>query len=305
MTDTRSSAVDHPNGFSEYEAIITAGGMGTRMLPFSKVIPKEMFPIITYNGRQCLELKPLVQAIYEQLYGAGIRSFYVVVGRGKRAIEDHFTPDPVYSALLKSRGKDPGCLLDFYDKVKSSHLVFLNQAEPLGFGDAVLLARPHAKGSFIVQAGDTIIHSERDQYLRRLVSMHRKYRASATVLLEEVPNPRQFGVVEGNYLEDGVIVMNGAEEKPEAPRTNLAIVPVYVFTEEIFDALIVTPPGKGGELQLTDGIQKLIEAERTVIGVKLKPDELRLDLGSPEQMVEALKLSLMQVDSKMRYKIPA
>ena len=83
MTDTRSSAVDHPNGFSEYEAIITAGGMGTRMLPFSKVIPKEMFPIITYNGRQCLELKPLVQAIYEQLYGAGIRSFYVVVGWGE------------------------------------------------------------------------------------------------------------------------------------------------------------------------------------------------------------------------------
>ncbi len=305
MIDTRSSAVYHPNGVSECEAIITAGGMGTRMLPFSKEIPKEMFPIITYNGRQCLELKPLVQAIYEQLYGAGIRSFYVVVGRGKRAIEDHFTPDPAFSALLKNRGKDPGCLVDFYDKVKSSHLVFLNQPEPLGFGNAVLLARPYAKGSFIVQAGDTIIHSERDQYLRRLVSMHRKYRASATVLLEGVPNPRQFGVVEGNYLEDGVILMNGAEEKPEKPRTNLAIVPVYVFTKEIFDALIATRPGKGGELQLTDGIQKLIEAERTVIGVKLKPDELRLDLGSPEPMVEALKLSLMQIDSKMRYKIPA
>jgi UTP--glucose-1-phosphate uridylyltransferase len=305
MIDVRRSALHHPNSFSEYSAIITAGGMGTRMLPFSKEIPKEMFPIITYNGRQCLELKPLVQAIYEQLYGAGIRTFYVVVGRGKRAIEDHFTPDPVFSALLTNRGKDPGCLVDFYDKVKSSHLVFLNQPEPLGFGDAVLLARRYAKGSFIVQAADTIIYSERDQYLRRLVSMHRKYRASATILLEEVSNPRQFGVVEGNYLEDGVILMNGAEEKPEAPRTKLAIMPVYVFTEEIFDALIVTRPGKGGELQLTDGIQKLIEAERTVIGVKLKPGELRLDLGSPEPLMEALKLSLMQVDSMMRYKIPA
>src|SRR5262245_63737665 len=95
--------VHYPNGFSEYKAIITAGGMGTRMLPFSKEIPKEMFPIITYNGRQTLELKPLVQAIYEQLYGVGIRSFYVVVGRGKRAIEDHFTPDPSFSTLLRSR----------------------------------------------------------------------------------------------------------------------------------------------------------------------------------------------------------
>jgi len=305
MINTRSSAAYHPNGFSEYEAIITAGGMGTRMLPFSKEIPKEMFPIVTYNGRQCLELKPLVQAIYEQLYGAGIRSFYIVVGRGKRAIEDHFTPDPVFSALLKNRGKDTGCLVDFYDKIKSSQLVFLNQPEPLGFGNAVLLARPYAKGSFIVQAGDTIIHSERDQHLRRLISMHRKYRASATVLLQEVPNPKKFGVVEGNFLEENVIAISGAEEKPEAPSTNLAIVPVYAFTEEIFDALFVAPPGKGGELQLTDGIQKLIESERTVIGVKLKPDELRLDLGSPEPMVEALKLSLMQVDSKMRYKIPA
>src|SRR5438093_13382418 len=99
--------------------------MGTRMLPFSKEIPKEMFPIITYNGRQCLELTPLVQAIYEQLYGAGIRSFYVVVGRAKRAIEDHFSPDPAYSALLERGGKDPGCLVELYYRFRSSHLVVL------------------------------------------------------------------------------------------------------------------------------------------------------------------------------------
>ena len=305
MSKARSSPAYHSNGFSDYKAIITAGGIGTRMLPFSKEIPKEMFPIITYNGRQCLELKPLIQAIYEQLYGAGIRSFYVVVGRGKRAIEDHFTPDPAFSTLLKNRGKDSECLVDFYDKIKSSQLVFLNQPEPLGFGDAVLLARPHVKSSFIVQAGDTIIHSEGDKYLRRLVSMHKKYHASATILLQEVPNPRQFGIVGGNYLEDGVVMVEEAEEKPETPKTNLAIMPVYVFTKEIFDALTITKPGKGGELQLTDGIQKLIEAERTVVGVKLKGDEQRLDLGSPEPMLEALKLSLMQIDAKMRYKIPA
>src|SRR5215510_7301930 len=179
MIDTRYSGVS-PNVLSEYEAIITAGGMGTRMLPFSKKIPKEMFPIFTYT-RHGLELKPLVQAIYEQFYGAGIRSFFVVVGRGKRAIEDHFTPDPVFSALLRDRGKNPECLVDFYEKVKSSNIVFLNQPEPLGFGDAVLLARTHARGSFIVHAGDTIIHSERDRYLKRLVSMHRRYHASATV----------------------------------------------------------------------------------------------------------------------------
>ena len=78
---SQADAVYYPNSFSEYKAIITAGGIGTRMLPFSKEIPKEMFPIMTYNGRQCLELKPLVQAIYEQLYGAGIRSFYIVTAQ--------------------------------------------------------------------------------------------------------------------------------------------------------------------------------------------------------------------------------
>src|SRR5215510_12660635 len=305
MTVTRGTPIYHPNSFSDYEAIITAGGMGTRMLPFSKEIPKEMFPIITYNGRQTLELKPLVQMIYEQLYGAGIRSFYIVVGRGKRAIEDHFTPDPGFSALLQNRGKDSGCLADFYDKIRSSQLVFLNQPEPLGFGDAVLLANPYAKGSFIVQAGDTIIQSEGNKYLSRLTSMHKKYRASATVLLQEIPDPRQFGVVEGSYLEESVVAMKRVEEKPETPSTNLAIMPVYVFTDEIFDALNVTHAGKLGELQLTDGIQKLIEAERTVIGVKLERDEQRMDWGSPEPMLEALKLSLMQVESKMRPQIPA
>ncbi len=143
------------NGFSECKGVITAGGIGFRMLPFSKEIPKEMFPIITYNGSHSLELKPLVQAIFEQLYSLGVRDFYFVVGRGKRAIEDHFSPDPGFSAFLKEKGRDAECLLHFYEKIRSSNIVFLNQPESLGFGDAVLLGRPFVKGTFIVQAGDT------------------------------------------------------------------------------------------------------------------------------------------------------
>ncbi len=179
------------NGFSECKGVITAGGIGFRMLPFSKEIPKEMFPIITYNGSHSLELKPLVQAIFEQLYSLGVRDFYFVVGRGKRAIEDHFSPDPGFSAFLKEKGRDAECLSHFYEKIRSSNIVFLNQPESLGFGDAVLLGRPFVKGTFIVQAGDTFILSEGEEHLKRLALMHQKYQASATILLHEVPDPRQ------------------------------------------------------------------------------------------------------------------
>lgn len=275
------------------------------MLPFSKEIPKEMFPIIMYNGSHTLELKPVVQAIFEQLHKVGVRDFYVVVGRGKRAIEDHFSPDPGFSAFLKERGKDPECLSEFYSKIKSSNIVFLNQPESLGFGAAVLHGQPFVKGSFIVQAGDTFILDDDSEYLKRLVSMHQKYQASATILLQDVPDPRQYGVVEGNQLEEGVIRITSAREKPEAPKTKHAIMPIYVFTEEIFSALSKTKPGVGNELQLTDAIQKLVVAGRTVIGVKLKDNELRLDLGTPETMVEALKLSLNYVDAKAKRRNPS
>jgi UTP--glucose-1-phosphate uridylyltransferase len=291
---------NHVNGFHDYKAIITAGGIGTRMLPFSKEIPKEMFPIVMFNGSHCLEMKPVVQAIFEQLHKIGVRDFYVVVGRGKRAIEDHFSPDPRFSAYLKERGKDPECLSEFYSKIKSSKIVFLNQTESLGFGDAVLLGEPFVRGTFIVQAGDTYILSEDNGYLKKLAAMHHKYNAAATILLQDVPDPRHYGVVEGSQLENGVIRITSAQEKPRTPKTNQAIMPIYVFTKEIFRALSRTDPGVGNEVQLTDAIQKLIAAGKTVIGVKLSDNELRLDLGSPETMVEALKLSLNYVEAKTR-----
>jgi len=296
---------NHVNGFGEYKAIITAGGIGTRMLPFSKEIPKEMFPIIMYNGNHTLELKPVVQAIFEQLHKIGIRDFYVVVGRGKRAIEDHFSPDPGYSAYLKERGRDPKCLSEFYSKIKSSNIVFLNQPEPLGFGDAVRLGEPFVTGTFLVLAGDTFILSDDNDYLRRLAEMHHKYNAIATILLQDVPDPRHYGVVEGKELEDGVIRITSAQEKPDSPKTNQAIMPVYIFTDKIFTALSKISPGVGNELQLTDAIQQLIATRKPVIGVKLRDHELRLDLGSPETMVEALKLSLHYVDGKQKQRPPA
>src|SRR5207249_2017765 len=262
MEETGSS-----NGLDGYTALITAGGIGTRLLPFSKEIPKEMLPIIAHDRDDSLELKPLVQAIFEQLFSAGIRNFYIVVGRGKRAIEDHFSPDPRFLEFLEKKSKLPRGISDFYEKVKSSKLVFLNQPEPLGFGDAVLLGQSLIDGPFIVQAADTIILSDRDEHIERLTGLHQKYGASATVLLRDVPDPRNYGVVEGDYLEPDVLGITSAVEKPETPRRNHAI-------------------------------QRLAVAGKKVIGVLLQGDELMLDLGSPETMIEALKLSLRYADEK-------
>lgn len=281
------------------DAVITAGGIGTRLLPFSKEIPKEMFPIITRNGNNSLELKPVVQAIFEQLHTAGVRRFFVIVGRGKRAIEDHFSPDLRFVEFLGKKGKTPTSLLGFYERIGSSTLVFLNQLEPRGFGDAVLLGRPFVTGDFLVQAADTFILSRGDDYLDRLATMHRKYHASATILCQEVEDPRQYGVLEGDLLEDGVLRITAAVEKPAVPKSNHAIMPVYIFTNKVFRALSEIEPGLGGELQLTDAIQHLVMRGEAVIGVMLRPDELRLDLGSPETMIEALKFSLMHVDGKI------
>jgi UTP--glucose-1-phosphate uridylyltransferase len=282
-------------GLAQYKALITAGGIGTRLLPFSKEIPKEMFPIISRNGDDSLQLTPVVQAIFEQLYTVGVRTFYFVVGRGKRAIEDHFSPDFRFLDFLAKKGKVVESLTEFYGKIRSSDLVFLNQIEPLGFGDAVLLGRPVVRGPFLVQAADTFILSEHNHYLDRLAAMHQKYDAVATILLQEVADPRRYGVVEGDFLEEGVLRIVSAVEKPQKPRSNYAIMPVYLFTEAIFDALAKIEPGVGGELQLTDAIQRLAKEGKTVIGVALQEDERRLDIGSVETMIEALKISLAHV----------
>jgi UTP--glucose-1-phosphate uridylyltransferase len=276
---------------SELKVVITAGGIGTRLLPFSKEIPKEMSPIILADDGASLQVKPIIQAIFEQLYRRKLRDFFIVVGRGKRAIEDHFTPDWAFLDDLKKKGKSDGNLEDFYLKIRGSNLVFVSQPEPLGFGDAVLRARPYISGEFLLHAGDTYIISEHDSFLKRLVSVHAKFKADATILLQEMKDPRPYGVVAAEKMGDGVVRVRGAVEKPEKPKSNLAILPVYIFNRRIFDALAKIRPGKGGEVQLTDGIQELVRQGERVVGVKLSKADLRLDIGSPETLMEALELS--------------
>lgn len=284
------------------KAVLPVAGLGTRLLPMTKEMPKEMLPIFldSTNGGPCL--KPTVQVIYEQLYDAGLREFGFIVGRGKRIIEDHFTPDEEFVKELERRNRVDlaGELRRFYSRINDSTIIFINQPEPKGFGDAVLRARCFINEVFLVHAGDTYIISENYDHLRILIESHEKLEADVTILVQEVENPKIYGVVEGKEVKNGVYRVEKVVEKPEQPPSNLAILPLYIFDPIIFKALEAIPPGKDGEIQLTDGIQKLIDWGLKVYAIKLPPDGIRLDIGNPDSCWQAFNLSYQNLKSKKK-----
>jgi UTP--glucose-1-phosphate uridylyltransferase len=268
------------------------------LLTATKVQPKEMLPVFATEGGE-LCIKPLVQLVFEQLYDFGIREFCFVVGRGKRAIEDHFTPDEDYLKRLATRDKSQGAfpkpavasaLESFYRRVEGASIMWVNQPVPRGFGHAVLQARVFAGDDpFLVHAGDAYIYCKNFGHLRRLLSSF-KAGAECSLGLRRVPDPRQYGVASGKS-SGGLVAIEEVVEKPKAPKSDLAVIPVYLFRHSIFDAIKEAGPGIGGELQLTDGIQRLLQGGKKVVGVELRPDESWIDIGTPSTYWDALSIS--------------
>ena len=198
------------------KVIIPAAGKGTRLLPATKEQPKEMLPLFARasGGQVCL--KPLLQLVFEQLYDIGFREFYFIIGREKRAIEDHFTPDSSYVDMLKQRKKNELAdeLRNFYQKIENSTIVWVNQPEPKGFGDAVLKAATFARDEPVfVHAGDTYIISDHDQHLRTLTKSHNELNAIATCMLQEIEDPRQYGVADVEREDRGYRVKKVVEKR--------------------------------------------------------------------------------------------
>jgi UTP--glucose-1-phosphate uridylyltransferase len=276
------------------KVIIPAAGLGTRLFPATKEQPKEMLPIFSKIANMSLVVKPVVQVVFEQLYDAGLREFCYVVGRGKRGMEDHFTPDMQCISALEGMGKNGQAfdLAAFYKKLATSTTMWVNQPEPKGLGNAVLTALPFVKNqSCLVHAGDSFIISKDMDYLKKLLDAFERFKLDAAFLVLEIENPTQYGIVEGDEVEPGIIKVKSMTEKPQKPKTNLAIMAMYVFHPIIFKALEQTTPGKNGEIQLTDAIQKLIDWGLKVYAVKLDKSYSHLDIGSPERYWEALELS--------------
>lgn len=276
------------------KAIITAAGLGTRLLSATKEMPKEMLPLFVKNHNGEITLKPVLQLLFEQLHDTGFREFCFVVGRGKRSVEDHFTPDYGYVELLLRKGKAEKAreLETFYAKLESSTIMWINQPEPKGFGHAVLVAKPFlADEPFIVCAGDTYVISSNHKFIHRMVKVHLKENPKATLLLEKRQDPRTYGVVLTLSIDANIHRVLRIVEKPKVPPSNLATVPFYIFDPLIMEALKNIGPRVGGEIQLTDAIQRLIDDGYRVYATALEEGEERLDVGTPETYWHAIKAS--------------
>jgi len=289
------------NGRSEKpmirKVIIPAAGLGTRLFPATKEQPKEMLPIFANSCTNGILVKPVVQMVFEQLHEAGLREFCFIVGRGKRGIEDHFTPDANCVRTLEGMGKNGQAtdLESFYEKLNTSTIMWVNQPEAKGFGNAVLMAQPFVQNECcLVHAGDSCIISKDMDYIKKLLDAYERFEADAAFIVLEIENPQQYGIVEGEEVESGIIKVNRVVEKPDKPATNLAIMAIYIFRPDIFKALEATEAGKNGEIQLTDAIQKLVDGGLKVYAVKLDAGYSHLDIGSPQRYWEALELSHKQ-----------
>lgn len=275
------------------KVVVPAAGLGTRLLTVTKEMPKEMLPIFVKGkdgGRR--QVKPMLEVIFNQLYDAGFREFCFIIGRGKRAIEDHFNKDSNFISYLKGKQKNDHAieLEEFYRKVESSNIIFINQPEPKGFGDAIYRANPFTlDNNFMVHAGDDLVISNDMSHVKRLIKVFEEKGADAALLAERLDDPRRYGVITGVEVDTGVYKVADIVEKPEVPPSNLATIAIYVFNNKIYRALEETQPDKSGEVQLTDAIKRLITIGGQVYAVKLYPDEKRIDVGTPESYWNALK----------------
>ncbi len=261
------------------KCLFPAAGYGTRFLPATKSMPKEVLPILN---------KPLIQYGVEEAVSADIHQIAIVTGRGKRAVEDHFDINYELEHQISGTSKE-GYLKDIRALLDQCTFSYTRQVEMKGLGHAILTGETliGSEAFAVVLADDLCVNEDGDSVLTQMRKVYEKYRCSV-VAIEEVPMDEtyKYGVIEASELEEDIYVINNMVEKPDpadAP-SNLAIIGRYILTPDIFDILRETPPGKGGELQITDALQR--QAERNmVLAVKFKGR--RFDCGSIDGFVDA------------------
>jgi len=259
--------------------LFPAAGYGTRFLPATKAMPKEMLPVMA---------KPLIQYGVEEAVEAGMDIMAIITGRGKRAIEDHF--DISYELEHQIKGSSKEHLLDDIRKlINGCTFTYTRQIEMKGLGDAIYKGRvlignePFA----VLLADDLCTNTEGEGVLAQMVKIYEKYKCSI-VAVQEVPMDQvsKYGVVSGRMIDDGLYLVDTMVEKPapeEAP-SNLAIIGRYILTPDIFELIEQTEPGKGGEIQITDALMAQAK-QGMVIAYKFKGR--RFDCGSIEGFIEA------------------
>jgi len=259
------------------KAVIPVAGLGTRFLPATKTVPKELLPIIDI---------PSIQYVVQEAVDAGIQEIIFVTGRGKDGIEDHFDEAPELEQILADRGQT--ATVDMLRRIaEMTEVVSVRQKKPLGLGHAVLCARDLVGDEpFAVMLADDLIDAETPG-IRQLVEIFTETEESVVALMK-VPREEvhQYGVIKGTEVKPRLYAVEGTVEKPaakEAP-SQLAIIGRYVLRPEIFSILQSLPPGRGGEIQLTDGLARLVQ-QRKIFGCEFTGD--RYDIGDKFGFVRA------------------
>jgi UTP--glucose-1-phosphate uridylyltransferase len=269
------------------KAVIPAAGLGTRFLPATKAQPKEMLPVVD---------KPAIQYVVEEAVAAGIDDILIITGRNKRTLEDHFDRNFELEHQLRSKGKTEELDL-VVELAELADIHFVRQGEPLGLGHAVSVARKHVGDApFVVMLGDDIM-DERSTVLTDMIEGFADHGSSVVALMEvEKEAIKAYGCAAVRELSGPLCEITEIVEKPapaEAP-SNLAVMGRYLFTPEIFEHLSEIRPGFGGEIQLTDAIQRLLSS-RTVYGYTFT--EGRFDIGKKIDYLRAtVELALRRDD---------
>jgi UTP--glucose-1-phosphate uridylyltransferase len=261
------------------KAVFPVGGLGTRFLPATKAMPKEMLPVVD---------KPLIQYAVEEAQAAGIEEFIFVTGRSKTAIEDHFDHSYELETTLRERGKEAQLRALNTWMPQPGQIAYTRQQHPLGLGHAVWCAR-HLVGDepFAVLLADDLILAEKG-CLKQMVEAHEETSGNIVAVME-VPREHlnRYGVLDVERDEGRLVTVKGLVEKPDADRapSNLGIIGRYVLQPEVFDHLSQIGRGSGNEIQLTDALAQLIGGNKPFHGVRF--DGKRFDCGDKVGFLQA------------------
>ncbi|MFH1721132.1 MAG: UTP--glucose-1-phosphate uridylyltransferase GalU [Candidatus Altiarchaeota archaeon] len=251
------------------KAVIPAAGLGTRFLPATKAMPKEMLPLVD---------KPAIQFVVEEAVASGIDDILIITGRGKRAIEDHFDRSLELEKVLEKNGKSQ--LQEIEDIAELADIHYIRQKEAKGLGHAILCAKKHVGDDpFAVLLGDDIVFSK-TPCTKQLIELYDRF-SSPIIAVEEVQKNmiESYGVVGGKLVEEKTYQIDTLVEKPKpknAP-SNLGVIGRYILTPQLFETLEKTPKGHGGEIQLTDALQLLNKTHKMYAYLF---EGVRYDLGN-------------------------
>jgi UTP--glucose-1-phosphate uridylyltransferase len=261
------------------KCLFPVAGYGTRFLPATKSMPKEMLPVVN---------KPLVQYGVEEAIAAGLNEIAFVTGRGKRAIADHFDISYELEHQIAGTGKE-GYLNSIRNVLEKGRFSFTRQREMKGLGHAILTGETLIGNEpfGVVLSDDLCVNQNGASVMAQMVKLFKQFRCSIVAIMEVPENQvHKYGVISGECMRDGLYRVDTMVEKPkpeEAP-SNLAIIGRYILTPDIFDILRDTPPGKNGEIQITDALMKQAQ-DGCVMAYKFEGE--RFDCGSVDGFVEA------------------